>query len=283
MAVRARAVVDCTGDADVAYYAGAETMTDPEHLMPMTLSLALTNIDRSSTRASDLVSAMRKAKAKYPSIPSGFVEIKSIARSSSWWVNHAGTADLGRVDATDPEERTRAECFSRRQALQMVQAVRESDDPRLRQIEWIGAGPQVSVRETRRVKGTYIITERDALDGRRFDDAIAWRSGFLDPGGQKGARFTRMRIHDVPYRAIVPEKLDGLLVAGRCISATHLGAAAGKSMGNCMATGHAAGLAAAMAAEKRILPREVDVRALQDRLRADGVSFGVADRDQKDL
>ena len=69
-----------------------------------------------------------------------------------------------------------------------------------------------------------------------------------------------MKIHDVPYRAILPEKLDGLLVGGRCISATHAGAAAGKSMGNCMATGHAAGVAAALAAQKRIVPRELKVQ-----------------------
>jgi hypothetical protein len=139
------------------------------------------------------------------------------------------------------------------------------------------------VRETRRVKGLYIVTEDDAKAGRAFEDAIAWRSGFLDPGGQVGAQFTRMKIHDVPYRAIVPEKLDGLLMAGRCISATHTGAAAGKSMGNCMATGHAAGVAAALSAGKGILPRDLKVSDIQARLRADGVSFDVGDREQKTL
>ena len=139
------------------------------------------------------------------------------------------------------------------------------------------------MRETRRVKGMYVITEEDAMAGRKFDDAIAWRSGFLDPGGQRGARFGGMKIHDVPYRAIVPEKLDGLLMAGRCISATHVGATAGKSMGNCMATGHAAGVAAAISAKRRIMPRELPVRELQEALRADGVDFDVKDRDQKNL
>lgn len=92
-----------------------------------------------------------------------------------------------------------------------------------------------------------------------------------------------MKIHDVPYRAIVPEKLDGLLMAGRCISATHVGATAGKSMGNCMATGHAAGVAAAISAEKRIMPRELSVREVQEALRADGVDLDVKDRDQQNL
>ena len=82
-----------------------------------------------------------------------------------------------------------------------------------------------------------------------------------------------MKIHDVLYRAILPARLDGLLMAGRCISATHVAASAGKSMGNCVATGHAAGLAAAMSAKKRCLPRELKVGQLQDALRADGVDL----------
>ena len=283
MAIRAKAVVDCTGDADVSCYAGAETMIEAGALMPMTLSLALTNIDKAKVKYSDVRDAISKARKKYPLVPSGFLEVNQIAHSNSWYINHSGTADLGRVDATDPVERTRAECFSRRQALQMVQALRDSDNPDLRRIEWIGAGPQVSVRETRRVKGVYVLTEEDAMAGRTFEDAIAWRSGFLDPGGQKNARFVKMKVHDVPFRAILPEKMDGLLMAGRCISASHVAAAAGKSMGNCMATGHAAGLAAALAAGKGIMPREVNVRELQDALRTDGVSFDVRDRDQTNL
>jgi hypothetical protein len=190
---------------------------------------------------------------------------------------------MGRIDATDPVERSRAESASRRQALQMIQAIRESDIPALRQIEWAASGPQASVRETRRLKGVYVVTEEDAMAGRRFDDAVAWRSGFLDTGGQKAGVYTKMKIHDVPYRALLPTKLDGLLVAGRCISATHMGAAAGKSMGNCMATGHAAGIAAAMAAKAGRMPRELSVPAIQQKLRADGVTFDVGDRDQSRL
>jgi len=279
--IRAQAVVDCTGDADVACYAGAETMINAEALMPMTLGLTLTNIDPNQVRPADVEKAMRLGRAQQPLITSGFLEIKPVANSrTSWWINHAGTADLGRVDPIDAEARTKAECFGRRQALQMVQAVRASEDPALRQIEWGGAGPQLSVRESRRVKGAYVITEEDAMTGRTFEDAIAWRSGFLDLGGQKGGKYVKMQIHDVPYRTILPEKLDGLLTAGRCISATHAGAAAGKSMGNCMATGHAAGVAAALCAKRNCLPRELKVSDLQAVLRGDGVDLGAKDRGQ---
>ncbi len=283
MAIRAKVVVDCTGDADVAFYAGAETMMDPKELMPITLGLALANIDASKVQAEDILSTIQRGKTKYPLITSGFMEMLPIANSHSWWINHAGTSDLGRVDATDPVERTMAECWSRRQVLQMVQALRESDNPALNQIEWVAAGPQVGVRETRRVKGVYIITEQDALAGRVFEDTVAWRAGFVDQGGIKGIENFRMKIHDVPYRALLPEKVDGLLVGGRCISTTHVAAGAGKAMGNCMATGHAAGVAAALSVRKGIMPRELKAGEIQARLRADGVDLEVKDRAQKNL
>jgi ribulose 1,5-bisphosphate synthetase/thiazole synthase len=283
MDIRAKAVADCTGDADIAHFAGAETMTESEMLMPMTLALALSNIDAARVKPDDVIAAIRDARPKHPRNPSVFVEVQQIAGSHSWYVNHSGTADLGRIDATDPVERSRAECWSRRQALDMIKSLRESDDPGLRGIEWAAGGPQVSVRETRRLKGVYVLTEGDAKAGRVFEDAIAWRSGYVDLGGEQGeSRIDqKMRIHDVPFRALLPEKVDGLLVAGRCISATHVAAAAGKSMGNCMATGHAAGAACALAARTGCLPRDLKISDLQERLRRDGVDLSPRDREQE--
>jgi len=283
--IRARVVVDCTGDADVAYFAGAETMIDPDDLMPQTLALMLSNLDPGQLPPAEVQKTIAKtihdSRQKYPLNPAGFIEVEPLANSSSWWVNHAGTADLGCIDVTDPYEFTRVAAFSSRQAIQMIQSIRDSDHPGLQRIELVGTGPQVSVRETRRVKGSYVLTEEDAWSGRVFEDTIGWRSGYLDLGGQKDRLDDgKMMVHDVPYRSIVPEKLDGLLMAGRCISTTHLATAAGKSMGNCMATGHAAGLAAAMSSGKGIMPRELKVKELQDALRADGVDLDVKERVQ---
>ena len=115
-----------------------------------------------------------------------------------------------------------------------------------------------------------LITEDDSMNGSRFDDVIAWRSGWLDIGF---TRVTQMKIHQVPYRSIVPEQVDGLLAAGRCISTSHEGAAAGKSMGNCMATGHAAGIAAALSSREKKAPREIQVSKIQELLRNDGVDL----------
>jgi len=277
--VTAKAVVDCTGDADVACFAGAETMKELGSLSPITLCLNVTNVDAEKLRKVNMRGVARKARKKYPLIPKGW-GLGRLASSHSYYINHAGTRDLGQFDATDPFERSKAECLSRRQVLQMVLAMREFGGEALKDAELIGTGTRIGVRETRRVKGLYVLTEKDAVTGRKFDDVIAWRSGFLDIGF---VRMSRMKVHDVPYRAILPEKLDGLLTAGRCISATHVAASAGKSMGNCVATGHAAGLAAALAAKDRRLPRELKVPVLQDALRADGVDLARGGEDQQDL
>jgi ribulose 1,5-bisphosphate synthetase/thiazole synthase len=277
--IKAKAVVDCTGDADVAYYAGAETMKEMGSLSPITLCLNLTNVTREQVRKANMGEIARKARETYPLIPKGW-GLGKVSNSNSFYINHAGTRDMGQFDATDPVQRTQAECQSRRQVLQMTLAMREFGGEELKEIELIGTGTQVGVRETRRVKGPYVLTEQDALSGREFDDVVAWRSGFLDIGF---VRLSKMKIHDVPYRAILPERLDGLLMAGRCISATHVAASAGKSMGNCVATGHAAGLAAALAAKKGCLPRDLNVSQLQDALRADGVDLTRGGESQDEL
>ncbi len=279
-AIRPKVVVDCTGDADVACFAGAETMMETkEPRMPSTLLLNLANVPAQQARRANIKKAADVARSKYPLIPQGW-GLHTVSNGHYYWVNHTGTRDIGQFDTTDPLQRSQAECVSRRQALQMTRAMREFGGEELKDIELVATSPQIAVRETRRIKGQYVLTEEDAAGGRTFEDVIAWRSGYLDLMGYK---FTGMKIHDVPYRAILPEKVDGLLTAGRCISATHVAMAAGKSMGNCMATGHAAGLAAAMSARQGILPRELKIAQLQDALRKDGVDLTMGGRTQANI
>lgn len=269
--VHAHVVVDCTGDADVTAFAGAETLKETGTLSPQTLQLNCLNAPlRKSFKDS------QAARERYPLIPPGW-GMSRVSNCHFSYINHAGTRDMGNFDVTDPRQFSQAECQSRRQVVQMVHAMREFGDEDLKDVEICGASPQIGVRESRRVKGLYILTEEDALQGARFDDVVAWRSGYLDIGF---VRLSRMKIHQVPYRALVPEKMDGLLTAGRCISATHVAASAGKSMGNCYATGHAAGIAAALAAKQKTSPRELNVSSIQDKLRADGVDLSKGGEDQ---
>jgi hypothetical protein len=274
--IRAKVVVDATGDADVAYFAGAETMKGREgdgFLSPMTLNLIVANVDVPAAlklaRNDGVSRLLEKARPKYPLLPER-LSLSRFPLANGLTINHAGTKLRGVLDGTQLIDLTEAERYSRRQAIQIVQALREFGGPAFAKVQLAATGPQVGVRETRRVRGLYVLTEEDAKSGRRFEDAIAWRSGFLDIGY---VRFEKMQVHDVPYRALVPGKMDGLLVAGRCISATHVGASAGKSMGNCMATGHAAGRAAALCAASSGQPRNLKVTELQKALAGDGVDL----------
>jgi hypothetical protein len=98
-----------------------------------------------------------------------------------------------------------------------------------------------------------------------------------------GYKFTDVRIHDVPYRTILPVKVDELLTAGRSISAIHIAMAAGKSMGNCFATGHAAGLVAAISIKKGIMPRELEVAEFQDSLHRDEIDLTTGGKIQENV
>ena len=278
--IQAKVVIDCSGDADVAFFAGAETLMETvEPRMPNTNLLNLANVTPEQIRRSDIRDISKRARKKYPLIPPGW-SLRPVANNHMYYTNHTGTKTIGQFDMTDPFERSEAECFGRRQAVQMTQAMREFGGEDLKDVELVGTSPRICVRETRRVKGLYILTEEDAAKGSTFPDTIGWRSGYLDLMGYK---YTKMRIHDVPYRALLPVKVDGLLCAGRCISATHVGMAAGKSMGNCVATGHAAGLAAALSTKQGILPRELKVIELQDALRRDEVDLTMGGKIQENV
>lgn len=275
-AIRADCVVDCTGDCDVAHFAGAETQKDAVG-SPMTLCFNVTHVDMAATYrfppdGTDVDEVARQAQAKYPLIPPRWA-LGRFPSSTCFYINHAGTRVLGPLDGTDPEQLTRAECLSHRQVLQMVDAMREFGGEALKDIEIVTSGPQIGIRETRRILGEHVLTEEEALNGAHFDDGVAWRSGVLDIGF---VRTQPMPTHDVPYRALLPVKVDGLLAAGKCISTEHAAHSAGKSMGNCIATGHAAGVAAAMSSAAGCLPRALDVDALRAALRADGVNLDLA-------
>ena len=265
--IMADVIVDCSGDADIAYFAGAPILKEAGNLAPATLLLNVSNIANYTSK--DMSGVADKARSKYPLIPDGW-GLTKISNCHHFYINHSGTKGIGNIDVTDHEQFSRAECQSRRQAVQITEAMREFGGGELGKVEIVGASTQIGVRESRRIQGSYIITEEDSMTGSRCDDVIAWRSGWLDIGF---VRVTQMKIHQVPYRSIVPEEIDGLLAAGRCISTTHEGAAAGKSMGNCMATGHAAGIAAALASKEKKAPRELDVKKIQEVLRNDGVDL----------
>jgi len=110
--IHAGAVVDCTGDGDVAFFAGAETLKELGSLSPMTLCLSLTGVSREQLRKANMRQISAKARRKYPLIPKGW-GLRQVSNSSSFYINHAGTRDIKQFDATDPFQRSEAECTRR--------------------------------------------------------------------------------------------------------------------------------------------------------------------------
>lgn len=129
----------------------------------------------------------------------------------------------------------------------------------------------IGVRETRRIIGEYMLTGKEIADGKRFKDVIARNSTPMDIHSPEGNQiWVQVKPYDIPYRCLVPRNIDNLLVAGRCISVTHEALASVRFIPCCMATGHAAGAAAAMAVKQGVSPRHIKIVDLQENLLEQG-------------
>jgi hypothetical protein len=131
-------------------------------------------------------------------------------------------------------------------------------------------GASLGVRESRKIIGEYDITERDVLNEARFEDSIGIFPEFLDGSGIAIMPSTGRYFH-VPYRITVPQKVENLLVAGRCVSGDKVSHAATRQMMCCTVTGQGAGVAAAVSLKERTTCREVDVSRVQKALEKQGV------------
>ena len=142
----------------------------------------------------------------------------------------------------------------------------------------IDTASMMGVRETRRIYGEYILTAEDIISQTIFNDSIGLGAAFIDihnvegPGMDKksGYHLPSGGYYSIPYRTLVPEKVDNLLVAGRCHSATHEAAGSTRWMTQCMVMGQAAGTASTLCVEHDVTPRLLDSKSLQGKLKKDG-------------
>jgi hypothetical protein len=135
----------------------------------------------------------------------------------------------------------------------------------------------VGVRETRRIVGDYVLTGEDVLDGHTFADSVGYCGATVDihnvDGGQEKTRMEAIRggkPYQIPFRILLPAELDGLLVAGRCVSADRVACGSIRQQAGCIVTGQAAGVAAGLAAKSGVAPRKIGIADLQAALRAQG-------------
>lgn len=244
-AIRAKVVVDCTGDADVAARAGAPYRLghdDAGTMLEATTMYNAANVDIDAYRT-------KKPSREYGVRISGSVPTHVYPGELNCW----GGSIAG--DGTDTRELTRMEIGLRKMILEEFRNMRELI-PGMADSFISLIAEQMGVRETRLIDADYIITSDDKQSARRFEDSIGqcWQ-------------FT------VPYRSLLPRAVSNLIVAGRCIGATDANKI--RIVPNCRTTGQAAGTAAAMAAGGSGVMREVDISELQRRLRDQNVCLGL--------
>jgi FAD dependent oxidoreductase len=272
--VEAAAVVDASGDADVAAWAGVpfDAPAADGRVQSLSTVFRLAGVDVERAEAfgkAALWARMREASQ------SGAYRLPRL--EGSWHrtpqpgVVMALMTRVPRVDATDPVQLTHAEIEGRRQAWEYARFLREQV-PGFERAVMVTTSPAIGVRESRRVHGRYRLTAEDVLAGRRFDDEIALCGAPIED--HHAGADTRWRhvpgVYGIPYRCLLPAGVEGLLVAGRCFSATHDAHASARSMGTCMAMGQAAGTAAALAAAAGGVAGELPAGTLRARLRDDG-------------
>jgi len=171
------------------------------------------------------------------------------------------------VDVFSPKEFTAAilECYRQIEGVArfLKERVPGFEAARLGQVS-----PILGVRETRHILGEYTLTGRDSRGETRFEDSIAADNSALDIHDPKGGDvdFQSMPPYEIPYRCLLPQGVEQLLVAGRCISADHEAHARSRNMPACMATGQAAGVAAAIAVEEGVTVRGVPLAKVQTAL-----------------
>jgi hypothetical protein len=178
---------------------------------------------------------------------------------------------------TDVWDLSYAEWASRKQMRQIAEFLRRYV-PGFEKSYVAQSGVQVGVRETRRIIGDYQLTADDVLAARKFDDAIARGAYPIDIHNPTGTGTVLKRLppgeaYDIPLRALLPRNTDGLIVAGRCISGTHEAHSSYRVMPIVMATGQAAGVCAALAARRGVMPREMPAREVQRELLRQGASL----------
>jgi hypothetical protein len=285
--IRARRVVDATGDGDVAFRAGCPwEMGRPSDgkCQPATLMFTIGGVDWPKVEAWRTSYAMTEVWQKAQA--NGDMEPFQTTIMGWWWTptrpDQVGVnfTHIIHVDATKAEDLTRATIEGRRQAYRTIDVYRKYV-PGMEKCYMVSTPNTVGIRESRRIMGEYVISEEDVKNQASFPDSTGYGSFFIDvhhidgPGMDPSVwRPPSGFKYQIPYRALIPKGVENLLVCGRCLSCTHLALGSLRVMAQCMVTGEAAGTAAALSISEGMTPRRLAVPLLQRTLRANrGIVF----------
>jgi hypothetical protein len=305
MAVGASVVIDATGDGDVAFAAGIPFKQGRDkdgYCQPGTLNLRLAGVDpklfaQPGPEGLDKFKAIdKKFQEDYDS---GRIRL-DCKRRELIMGRLTGAGVIGglnypcsyMIDPTSSIDLTKGEMECRRYIKQIIHWMRVNLGG-FEKLELVSIAPEIGFRDSRRIEGKYTLTEEDIESNRSFDDTICvfprmydmlapdgdmTGDGALAGKGYKGHILVLIepdseRTFNIPYRTMVPVKIDNLLVSGRCISSTHVAESGIRAIYACMLTGQAAGTAAALSIQDNCIPEKINIRKLQERLVQQGITI----------
>lgn len=274
---RARVFIDATGDGDVGAQAGCEWDFGQGHegaWQPMTLNALA--VVRDVTQLGEFISFYQDDRRHLPAVQAFQREIARAGGEASYghptlfhvrdnlvlvMINHEyGVKPFDAVQVTEGTVRARAEVHG------IVQSLAKLGGP-WAGMQVVASAEQIGVRDGRRIRGRYTVTRDDLINGARHPDAVARVTFNVDIHAatrEANRKETishgdfRMKPYDIPLRALIAKDVDGLMMAGRCISGDFVAHASYRVTGNAVAMGEAAGKVAALAAKSNRLPHEVE-------------------------
>ncbi len=279
--------IDATGDGDLAAFAGApfqKGRTEDGRMQGVTLVFRLGGVsflghgreypDREEIKRCNAIFKKAFEDGKVSGLY-GVGCINSIPDMEG--VVAVNTQHTHNIDGTNQDDLTKAVVNGRKQVRE-ISALFKKYLKGFENSFVIDTAPLIGVRETRRITGEYVLTKEDVLGAKKFEDVIckgAWAIDCHLPSLKKETEadiFLKPGTHyDIPYRCLIPKRVNNLLVAGRCVSATHKALAALRIMPFCMAMGQSAGTAAALSLERKVSPRDIDISLLQKKLKVQSV------------
>jgi len=303
-AILAKAVVDCTGDADIAAMAGADyTLDTKDNLMSVTQLFSCRDVDADRFRAfikDDLKPTYRDwggywsiettgkeddlftpyfERPFVEGIAEGIVAIpedENVSLGGTWStisdngdVTGLNVVFIGKIDCTNVMDLTKAEIVGRRNAIRAIDIMRRKV-PGFERARLRNFGMTIGTRESRKIVGRESLTGNDVMNQGRFDTTIGIFPEFIDGIGYLILPTTG-RYYQIPYGCLVPNHVDNLLVAGRTISGDRIAHVSYRNMSGCVTTGQAAGIAAAEAVKSGTTTATVDIGCVQEAIQAQGV------------
>jgi hypothetical protein len=281
MQIEADYFIDATGDAQTAYLAGCPTVLGREDglCQPMTLCFRVGGVDTDAFYASKkrLDSAHKCALERGEFInPRENILVFQMLNKG---VLHFNTTRVVKLNPTDPQDVTKAELIARKQVDEIYEFMKKQADG-LENSFLLSTASEIGVRESRKIVGDYVLTGQDCKNCVKFEDAICACNYEIDIHNPEGTGtshyfFAEGEYYTVPYRSLIPQGVQNMLVAGRCISSDHSAQASYRIMPTVCTIGEATGVAVALASKNGCSTREICVADLQKRLVENGAFIGV--------